>query len=98
MTKDLLIYFIPLIYVCLDSDENLHSDHYLISQMDDQGWVPISVIADFKRVIYCKSCSGCFHNVNSDYLIVVFGSIHLLTRIDVAILLNELSTKKGKGY
>ncbi|XP_057526328.1 la-related protein 1A [Amaranthus tricolor] len=32
------------------SDENLHSDHYLISQMDDQGWVPISVIADFKRV------------------------------------------------
>ncbi|CAK9165708.1 unnamed protein product [Ilex paraguariensis] len=32
------------------SDENLRSDHYLISLMNDQGWVPISVIADFKRV------------------------------------------------
>uniref|UniRef100_A0A2P2J1L9 La-related protein 1A-like isoform X1 n=1 Tax=Rhizophora mucronata TaxID=61149 RepID=A0A2P2J1L9_RHIMU len=32
------------------SDENLQTDHYLISCMDDQGWVPISIIADFKRV------------------------------------------------
>ncbi|KAK6246928.1 hypothetical protein QUC31_018493 [Theobroma cacao] len=32
------------------SDENLQTDHYLISLMDDQGWVPISAIADFKRV------------------------------------------------
>nr|GMD71416.1 la-related protein 1A [Ipomoea batatas] len=32
------------------SDENLQSDHYLRSLMDDQGWVPISTIADFKRV------------------------------------------------
>ncbi|KAL8158589.1 hypothetical protein V2J09_000126 [Rumex salicifolius] len=32
------------------SDENLLTDHYLLSQMDDQGWVPISVIADFKRL------------------------------------------------
>jgi len=32
------------------SDENLESDHYLISLMDDKGWVPISKIADFKRV------------------------------------------------
>ncbi|XP_021853302.1 la-related protein 1A [Spinacia oleracea] len=32
------------------SDENLQTDHYLLSQMDDQGWVSISVIADFKRV------------------------------------------------
>ncbi|KAI7730958.1 hypothetical protein M8C21_002545, partial [Ambrosia artemisiifolia] len=32
------------------SDQNLHSDRYLISLMDDQGWVPISTIADFKRV------------------------------------------------
>lgn len=32
------------------SDENLQTDHYLISQMDDQGWVSISIIADFKRV------------------------------------------------
>ncbi|KAJ8749956.1 hypothetical protein K2173_013871 [Erythroxylum novogranatense] len=32
------------------SDENLQTDHYLISLMDEQGWVPISTIADFKRV------------------------------------------------
>ncbi|XP_020234034.1 la-related protein 1A [Cajanus cajan] len=32
------------------SDENLEDDHYLISLMDDQGWVPISTVADFKRV------------------------------------------------
>ncbi|XP_022898362.1 la-related protein 1A-like isoform X2 [Olea europaea var. sylvestris] len=32
------------------SDENLQNDHYLISLMDDQGWVPVSIIADFKRV------------------------------------------------
>ncbi|GLU02469.1 hypothetical protein SLE2022_197180 [Rubroshorea leprosula] len=32
------------------SDENLQNDHYLISLMDNQGWVAISAIADFKRV------------------------------------------------
>ncbi|KAI4305851.1 hypothetical protein L6164_029188 [Bauhinia variegata] len=32
------------------SDENLQNDHYLISLMDDQGWVSISNVADFKRV------------------------------------------------
>ncbi|ESR59631.1 hypothetical protein CICLE_v10014180mg [Citrus x clementina] len=32
------------------SDENLQNDHYLISLMDAQGWVPIAIIADFKRV------------------------------------------------
>lgn len=32
------------------SDENLQNDHYLISLMDAQGWVSISIIADFKRV------------------------------------------------
>ncbi|KAJ4842470.1 hypothetical protein Tsubulata_001824 [Turnera subulata] len=32
------------------SDENLQNDHYLISLMDNQGWVPIATIADFKRV------------------------------------------------
>ncbi|KAK4419682.1 La-related protein 1A [Sesamum alatum] len=32
------------------SDENLQNDPYLISLMDKQGWVPISFIADFKRV------------------------------------------------
>uniref|UniRef100_A0A5B7AQ06 Putative la-related protein 1A n=1 Tax=Davidia involucrata TaxID=16924 RepID=A0A5B7AQ06_DAVIN len=32
------------------SDGNLQNDHYLLSLMDDQGWVPISKISDFKRV------------------------------------------------
>ncbi|KAL9241082.1 hypothetical protein vseg_015232 [Gypsophila vaccaria] len=32
------------------SDENLQKDEYLISHMDEQGWVPVSVIADFNRV------------------------------------------------
>ncbi|KAH9603926.1 hypothetical protein KSS87_018010 [Heliosperma pusillum] len=32
------------------SDENLQKDKYLISLMDDQGWVPVPVIADFNRV------------------------------------------------
>ncbi|CAN4099093.1 unnamed protein product [Withania somnifera] len=32
------------------SDQNLQNDHYLLSLMDNQGWVPISTIADFKRV------------------------------------------------
>lgn len=32
------------------SDENLHKDHYLLSLMDGEGWVPISKIADFNRV------------------------------------------------
>ncbi|PPD86819.1 hypothetical protein GOBAR_DD16216 [Gossypium barbadense] len=31
------------------SDANLRNDHYLISLMDDLGWVPIYKIADFKR-------------------------------------------------
>ncbi|XP_057802054.1 la-related protein 1A isoform X2 [Salvia miltiorrhiza] len=32
------------------SDKNLQTDHHLISLMDNQGWVPVSLIADFKRV------------------------------------------------
>ncbi|CAK7331941.1 unnamed protein product [Dovyalis caffra] len=32
------------------SDENLQNDHYLISLMDDQGWVPVATIAEFKRL------------------------------------------------
>ncbi|XP_048434679.1 la-related protein 1A-like [Pyrus x bretschneideri] len=32
------------------SDKNLKKDHYLISIMDDQGWVSISTIAEFKRL------------------------------------------------
>ncbi|CAD5332318.1 unnamed protein product [Arabidopsis thaliana] len=31
------------------SDENLENDHYLISLMDEEGWVPTKIIAGFKR-------------------------------------------------
>ncbi|KAL8104200.1 hypothetical protein AgCh_028435 [Apium graveolens] len=41
ITKQIEYYF---------SDENLQTDNYLLSLMDAQGWVPISKIADFKRV------------------------------------------------
>ncbi|KAK1379186.1 HTH La-type RNA-binding domain-containing protein [Heracleum sosnowskyi] len=41
ITKQIEYYF---------SDENLRTDNYLLSLMDAQGWVPISIIADFKRV------------------------------------------------
>lgn len=41
ITKQIEYYF---------SDENLQTDNYLLSLMDGQGWVPISIIADFKRV------------------------------------------------
>lgn len=32
------------------SNENLVKDTYLRSNMDEQGWVPISLIAGFNRV------------------------------------------------
>ncbi|WOH11684.1 hypothetical protein DCAR_0831174 [Daucus carota subsp. sativus] len=41
ITKQIEYYF---------SDENLLTDKFLLSLMDAQGWVPISIIADFKRV------------------------------------------------
>ncbi|XP_024968643.1 la-related protein 1A isoform X1 [Cynara cardunculus var. scolymus] len=41
ITKQIEYYF---------SDQNLQSDQYLLSLMDAHGWVPISTIADFKRV------------------------------------------------
>ena len=42
-------YYLPFIY-SLFSDENLENDHYLISLMDEEGWVPTKIIAGFKRV------------------------------------------------
>ncbi|XP_020592201.1 la-related protein 1B-like [Phalaenopsis equestris] len=32
------------------SSENLYTDHYLKKQMDDHGWVPVTLIAQFRRV------------------------------------------------
>ncbi|KAL8088516.1 la-related protein 1C-like [Apium graveolens] len=37
------------------SDDNLVKDHFLRSKMDDQGWVNISVIANFRRVLSLTS-------------------------------------------
>ncbi|KAJ0913094.1 putative la-type HTH domain, winged helix-like DNA-binding domain superfamily [Helianthus annuus] len=58
------------------SDQNLLSDRYLISLMDDQGWVPISTIADFKRV--CLINSPAFEVLHISKLIN-FGCILILT-------------------
>ena len=53
---------VDIITFSFGSDENLQNDQYLISRMDDQGWVPISIIADFKRVhflaILCSNYGG----------------------------------------
>ncbi|CAN6869866.1 unnamed protein product [Brassica oleracea] len=35
------------IFIPFFNDENLQNDQYLISLMDEQGWVPIKIIADF---------------------------------------------------
>lgn len=43
--------FLFIIWYVFDSDVNLaKKDDYLQLQMDEQGWVPISVIANFPRV------------------------------------------------
>lgn len=39
-----------IFYGC--SDENLCKDPFLRQNMDEQGWVPISLIAGFKRVSF----------------------------------------------
>lgn len=39
-------------YFLFFSDENLQKDHYLISLLDEEGWVSISKIADFNRVCF----------------------------------------------
>jgi len=48
--KDSLLSKLLTLKPSFGSDENLQHDLYLISLMDDQGWVPISTIAEFKRV------------------------------------------------
>lgn len=50
MRLDLAV-FTLCVFIPFFSDENLQNDNYLISLMDEQGWVPIKIIADFKRVI-----------------------------------------------
>lgn len=37
------------------SDDNLAKDEYLKLNMDNEGWVPISLIANFPRVSYLSS-------------------------------------------
>ncbi|KAF2572662.1 hypothetical protein F2Q70_00005717 [Brassica cretica] len=51
--KQIEYYFrqVSLLHQVIYIDENLQNDKYLISLMDKQeGWVPIKIIADFKRV------------------------------------------------
>ena len=47
---------ITFCYLSFGSDGNLQNDRYLISLMDNEGWVPISTIAEFKRVFFLVKC------------------------------------------
>lgn len=49
---------ILIIFVILCSDVNLIKDTFLRQNMDDQGWVPISLIAGFQKV-KIVSCLWC---------------------------------------
>ena len=44
---DFLFFFLPVL-AC--SSGNLSGDLYLSQQMDDQGWVPLALIAGFNKV------------------------------------------------
>ncbi|KAL2316929.1 hypothetical protein Fmac_030805 [Flemingia macrophylla] len=56
------------------SDENLENDRYLISLMDDQGWVPISTVAGFKRVKrMCEDISYILDALQSSNTVEVQG-------------------------
>jgi predicted DNA-binding transcriptional regulator len=39
-----------------DSDANIAKDEFLKSNMDEEGWVPITLIANFPRVSTNISC------------------------------------------
>lgn len=41
------------------SHDNLLKDYYLRSKMEEQGWVPIQIIADFNRVSYVSEFLKC---------------------------------------
>lgn len=47
------------------SDGNLVKDDYLRSQMDDQGWVPLSLIATFPMVSSDDNSAVLYENKES---------------------------------
>ncbi|XP_031389019.1 la-related protein 1A isoform X2 [Punica granatum] len=56
------------------SDENLQTDHYLIALMEDEGWVPISHIAEFKRVKrMCTDIQFILYSLQSSSSVEVKG-------------------------
>ncbi|KAA8547541.1 hypothetical protein F0562_003970 [Nyssa sinensis] len=70
------------------SNENLIKDTFLRQNMDDQGWVPIKLIAGFKKVmvLYHRQDKG---SGNSD--LYPLGPLHLVKRGDFKVGLNVLS-------
>ncbi|KAK4764903.1 hypothetical protein SAY86_025993 [Trapa natans] len=62
------------------SDENPQNDHYLISLMEDEGRVPISLIADFKRVKQMCTDLQCilYALQSSDFVLVKVRLMHLI--------------------
>ncbi|XP_062014799.1 la-related protein 1A-like [Rosa rugosa] len=58
------------------SDENLNKpDRYLISLMDDKGWVPVPIIAGFHRVkAMCKSVTFILESLLDSSIVEVRGN------------------------
>uniref|UniRef100_A0A7N0TNA3 HTH La-type RNA-binding domain-containing protein n=1 Tax=Kalanchoe fedtschenkoi TaxID=63787 RepID=A0A7N0TNA3_KALFE len=65
------------------SNENLIKDTYLRKNMDEQGWVPIKLIAGFKKVCFCfsretsfnYSCYACSDALcHSGFMLIPFGA------------------------
>ena len=50
VSKSLTVEFFIYCLFVFDSDANLVKDEFLRSNMDEQGWVPITLIANFPRV------------------------------------------------
>jgi hypothetical protein len=76
--------FLSVAYITFSfySDENLQNDHYLISLMDDQGWVPISIVADFKRVCFlCTNYLECYISAGALLRMQVCASLFPITTV-----------------
>jgi la-related protein 1 len=50
VTKHALACNLSLLVMMSFSDSNLDDDDFLKSLMDENGWVPVSKVADFNRV------------------------------------------------
>ncbi|GFP80728.1 la-related protein 1a [Phtheirospermum japonicum] len=64
------------------SDDNLVKDNYLRSNMDDQGWVPIALIASFRRIKVASCLIFQVQQLTKD-IPVIFESLRFSTVVEV---------------